>query len=232
MSGAAPASLAHVQDALSQLYDLRLDVSVDDFACDETLARALGGEDAIARREVLFVIDDELGTHVGLYVDDEARRAAALPGAWGRDFEAMCLATEGVSHFMLVQHRAAQAASVRELELELQAEIDKFASSVLAGASAVIAKGAEALLAGNGVGLLRARSRLVRQRLFEKGELRDAPGTERAERYRAASQLAERYTRQLERAHLARGDVRGLVTELRRFYRLGFDEKLARCGGA
>jgi hypothetical protein len=59
--------------------------------------------------------------------------------------------------------------------------------------------------------------------------LLDAPGTERAERYRAATRLAARYTQSLERAHVERGDLRGLVTELRRFYRLGFAEKLDRC---
>lgn len=225
-------SLAHVQAALSRVYDLEIAVSVDDFACNEALARSLGGEDAIRRREVLFVVEDEGGSHVGLYVDDAARRDAAQPSAWSRHFESMCLATEGVSHFVLVHFRSEQAAQVRELELELQAEIDKYATSVLAGAGDVLARGNEALLAGNGVALFRARSRLVRQRLFAQSELLDAPGSERAERYRTATQLADRYTRWLERTHVERGDLRGLVTELRRFYRLGFDDKLDRCRDA
>ncbi|MFN7697637.1 MAG: hypothetical protein ACK6CU_04165 [Deltaproteobacteria bacterium] len=227
---AAACSLVPLQRAITGLYDLSLDVCVDDFACDEPLARSLGGEDAIRRREVLFVVDDEHGTHVGLYLDERARRAASQPGAWSRDFEAMCLATEGVSHFVLVQYRAEQTAHVRELELELQAEIDKWATSVLAGAGEAIARNEAALLAGNGAGLFRARSRLVRQRLFERTELLDAPDTERGARYRAATQLAARYTKALERAHVERADLRGLLTELRRFYRLGFAEKLERCG--
>lgn len=226
------ASLRHVQDALSRLYDLRLVVCVDDFLCDASLAHELGGEDALRRREVLFVLDDAEGTHVGLYLDEHARAAAAQPSAWSRDFAAMCLATEGVSHFVLVQVRSEQAAQVRELELELQAEIDKYATSVLAGAGEVIGRGGPALLEGCGVGLFRARSRLVRQRLFVEGELLDAPGSERAERYRLAAQLAERYTRWLERSHLERGDLGGLITELRRFYRLSFEDKLERCSGA
>jgi hypothetical protein len=228
-SGAPSGSLAPLQRSLTGLYDLEIEVCVDDFACDEMLARSYGGEDAIRRREVLFVVEDEHGTHVGLYVDEAARLAASRPGAWSRDFESMCLATEGVSHFVLVQFRAEQAAHVRELELELQAEVDKWATSVLAGAGDAIARNDATLLAGNGAGLFRVRSRLVRQRLFEQTELLDAPGTERAERYRAATRLAARYTQSLERAHVERGDLRGLVTELRRFYRLGFAEKLDRC---
>ena len=176
------------------------------------------------------MIDDDEGTHVGLYLDASARRIASQPGAWSRDFDAMCLATEGVSHFVLVQFRAEQTAHVRELELELQAEIDKWATSVLAGAGEAIARDAASLLAGNGAGLFRARSRLVRRRLFAHSELLDAPGTERGDRYRAATQLASRYTQTLERAHVERGDLRALVTELRRFYRLGFADKLERCG--
>lgn len=213
--------LAGVQTALARLYDIEVDVRVDDFVCDAQAARALGGDDAIRRREVLFVVEAEGDVHVGLYLDSEALEAAADPEGWRTRFEAMCLATEGVSHFLLVSYRSEHAAPVRELELELQAEVDKYALSLLDGPS---------LLAGNGVGLLRARSREVRRRLFEETSLLDPPGSERAERYREASRLAHAYTARLERDHVARGDLSGLRTELRRFYRLGLEGKLARCG--
>jgi len=234
-------TLRGVQEALAGLYDLELGVSIDDFVCDEALARALGGEDAIRRREVLFVVDDEAGTHVGLYLSDEARDAATDPGAWRTQFESMCLVAEGVSHFVLVHFRAEHQAPIRELELELQAEVDKYALSLLGDSSLPSEPGValehaasmrgEGLLAGNGVGLLRERSRHLRRRLFDESELLDAPGTERAERYRAATQLAEAYTRRLERTHVERGDLGALVSELRRFYRLGLAEKLDRCRG-
>lgn len=213
-------TLAGVQAALTRLYDLDLDVHVDDFVCDARAAHALGGEDAIRRREVLFVVEERGEVHVGLYLDDEALAAARDPEAWRTRFEAMCLATEGVSHFLLVSYRSEHAAPVRELELELQAEIDKYVLSLLDGPS---------LLAGNGVGLLRARSREMRRRLFDDTTLLDPPGSERAERYRAAARLAHAYTGRLEREHVACGDLVGLRTELRRFYRLGLDDKLARC---
>lgn len=235
-------TLQNVQDALSSLYDLEVAARVDDFVCDEATARALGGDDAVRRREVLFVLEDEEGTHVGLYLAEDAREAAADPRAWLTRFDAMCLAAEGVSHFVLVQARAAEDRPVREIELELQAEVDKYALGLLDALGFLEPKigpeggglrhegpSGEALLGGNGVGLLRARSREVRRRLFEDATLIDGPGTERGERYRAATTLAAAYTRQLERKHVDRGNLRDLVKDLRRFYRLGLADKLDRC---
>jgi hypothetical protein len=207
-----------VQSALSGLYDLELAVRVDDFVCDEGLARTLGGDDAIRRREVLFVVEDGEDVHVGLYLAKEALDAVADPAAWHTRFDAMCLVAEGVSHFVLLHFRSEHEAPVREIELELQAEVDKYALG---------------LLAGQGVGLLREslreRSAQLRRRLFDDAELLDPPGSERAERYRTATRLAHAYTARLERAYVERGDLEGLRTELRRFYRLGLEGKLERC---
>ncbi|MEM7608727.1 MAG: hypothetical protein AAF411_25520, partial [Myxococcota bacterium] len=166
------------------------------------------------RGEVLLVAEEEEGVSIGLYVQPDA--LAHLTSNEdvldeGR-FDAYCLAAEGVSHFIYLAFRHEQTRSVSELELELQGEVDKYAS---------------ALLEGNGVGAIRERSRAIRERLYENAELADGPETEEGVRYRRAIAAAARYTEGLERRHLDRGAIGELVSELRRFYRLSMREKMA-----
>lgn len=210
--------LGAIQGALSELYDVQVEASVEDFVCDAAVVRATVGAEQVDRGELLVVAEEQEGVSVGLYVDPEA--VAALEGRgldWQEAFEACCLATEGVSHFLYLMFRAESGEPVSQLELELQAEVDKYATG---------------LLAGNGVGAIRARSRSLRRRLFHQARFRDGAETEQGERYRVASRIAERFTRWLEAEHLDRGDLPELGRQLRRFYRMGLREKLERAGGA
>lgn len=205
--------LRRLQTEIARIYDVDVRHSVEDFVCSAESAAVLAPSHA-DRPEALVVVQHEEGAEVGLYVDEATMQALATlaPAAWTHDqFSAFCTALEGVSHFVLLAFRAEFDHAVRELELELQAEVDKYAAS---------------LLAGNGVGLMQARSGAIRQRLFERVSFLDAPGTERGDRYRAANRAAARFAEILERRFVAAGDERGLVTELRRFYRLGLEEKL------
>ena len=192
-------TISEWQLRLSALYDLELELDVTRFLCDEAEARALGGEDAARRGEVLFVRSDDDGAAVSLYVDAAALSLAHDEG-WlgsGDRFRACCLATEGLSHLVYVAFRDLHEHEVSELELELQAEVDKWAMALLAPWR----------------GLDRARA---------------GAGTERGDRYRAATRLAARYARTLEHTLLSTGRIDDLARELRRFYRLGAREKIER----
>lgn len=222
-------TISEWQLRLSALYDLELELDVTRFLCDEAEARALGGEDATRRGEVLFVRSDDDGAAVSLYVDAAALSLAHDEG-WlgsGDRFRACCLATEGLSHLVYVAFRDLHEHEVSELELELQAEVDKWAMALLAPWRGI---DRARLLAGRGVGLvqLRDRSRRLRARMFSDVSFLDDPGTERGDRYRAATRLAARYSRTLEHTLLATGRIDDLARELRRFYRLGAREKIER----
>lgn len=206
--------LREIQLRLERLYGLDLGASVEDFVCDEEAAREAVG-DKVSRREILLVAEEPDGIAVGLYVDEVAlERLRGARDAWMDDgrFDAACLATEGVSHFVYLLFRANGDNQVSQLELELQAEVDKYATG---------------LLAGNGVALIRERSRSLRRRLFAEAELLDELDPEEVERYQTALRAAARYTARLEERFVARGDLRGLARELRRFYRLGASDKLS-----
>jgi len=201
-------ALARIQSRLATLYDLD-SPHIAPFVCDEAQARAAVGAD-VERGEVLVTLEAPDGVFVGLYVAEKA--LAALEAGEGGSFDAYCLAAEGVSHFVYLVFRHENDDAVTQLELELQAEVDKYAMAVLEG---------------RGVGLIRQRSAALRMRLFENVAYVDPPSSERGERYRVANRVAARYAHGLERRYLDDGDVAGFVAELRRFYRLGGNAKLA-----
>ena len=97
-----------------------------------------------------------------------------------------------------------------QLELELQAEVDKYLCAVF-------------LLSLQNDG---AVSTHLKELLFRHYRIADSVSGERAERYRAASHLAYRYCRYLEARFLKPSRLADLARESRRFYRLGQREKL------
>jgi hypothetical protein len=207
------APLGRIQDALCDLYGIDVPHSVEDFLCDEDAVALVAGAEA-DRGEVLVIAEEPDALSLGLYVCDDALRALARAGdAWvdGR-LEAMSLATEGVSHFVYVAYRVEQSRAVSELELELQAEVDKYAVAVTDSTFP---------------GVLLARSRRVRGDLFDRAEFIDAADTERGERYRLAHRTAMRFTSKLEREFLERADREGWLRRLRAFYRENLQGKLS-----
>jgi len=217
------AVLTELQATFVELYDVDESPPVGPFLCEASDVEAAGADPG--RGEVLLVHEQGDDVSVGLYVAPGATRrltGAANPQAPER-FEAWCLAAEGVSHFVYLLFRAQSGVSVSQLELELQAEVDKYAAALLGSGG-----GDESLLAGNGVGLFVARSRVLRRGLYQEQTLLDAPGTVEHGRYQLAMETAGRYAEQLERRFVAEGNRRGLIAELRRFYRASPQEKLAR----
>jgi hypothetical protein len=193
--------LRRLQRELEALYDLPLGPDVEQFVCDEAEARAIAGDAVTARREALIVVERGDDVSVGLYVDPALRTPS--------HFDAVCVLAEGVSHFVYLEFRSCRGRDMSELELELQAEVDKYALALVRDPRR-----------------LSSRSRRLRRRLFEEAAFLDPEGTERGERYRLATKVASSYARFLERRFVDGGDLDSLTRELRRFYRLGEREKL------
>lgn len=209
--------LARIQASLEELYDVEVEERVEDFLCDAEFAASLAPGET-GRGEVLLVTEADGDVRVGLYLDEAALAdEGTAEGDWMDDdrFGAACLATEGVSHFLYLVHSARAGRKVSLLELELQGEVDKYAT---------------ALLAGNGVGAIRERSRTLRARLFAEAEFLDAEGTVEGDRYRLVTRLGARFAEKLEREFVERADLAGLARALRRFYRLGSREKIETIG--
>jgi hypothetical protein len=210
--------LRGLQSLLGRLYDVRLDYDVYDFLVTDR--RALPGiapvNDRRAPEEELLLAESADGAGVSLYIDAallaRLERADPFGALTESNLADYCTALEGVSHFVYSAWRLDGDAPVSLLELETQAEVDKYAATVF-------------LVAGQSGG---AYPQQVHTRLFDAVSFDARLEPEAYQRYRTAHRCAARYCRMLERRFVTRGEVRteALVRELRKFYRLGSGAKL------
>jgi len=217
--GAAASTLAYLQSEIQVINGVTAP-PVEEFL--------IGREAALAatRRplatEELLVLEEEEGLALGLFLDEEVLAAAAgadphhpQPRLVARGtLGPLACAAEGVSHFVYLASRAAAGRSVSLLELEVQAEVDKFSLLLLH----FWRRG------------LRRVSPALRRRLFERVRYHAHLGADELSRYREANRLGGGYARWLEGRYVSEADVDGLLRELRRSYRLGSSEKLGYLG--
>jgi len=179
---------SRIQRGLENLYRIDRAANVDDF-----VTHAEDGE-----REALLLRETDSGLELSL-------RLPRLDGA----LDPICQIIEGVSHFVYIANRAAREQETTQLELELQAEVDKYI-----------------VLAASIESFDERRSRELRERLYDGVTFTHEEGTPLGERYRVANERARRFTGRLEREFIARARYRELREELRRFFHLSQAEKL------
>lgn len=210
-----------IQSELEQIYDLPTELRVESFLItDRRQARHWAGGDL--GQEALLLRQSGEGLDIGLYIDPEVLERLGrrdLERGWSqRDLADFWLALEGVSHFLAVVWRAERDRCTTALELETQAEIDKFVVT------------AARLAADHG----RVPLRSLQDILFRRTRLRAGMSRCLQHRYRGASALARTYCTTLEQRHRLHPDREdlpvSLLQELRRFYRLGWPDKLAHIG--
>jgi len=210
--------LRDLQSLLGRLYDVSLDYDVYDFLVTDR--RALAGvspvNDQRAPDEELLLAETSDGAGVALYIDprvlERLEEADPLGALTEENIADYCTALEGVSHFVYSAWRLDRDAPVSLLELETQAEVDKYAATVF-------------LVADQQGGGYPAQ---VHARLFDRVNFDARLEPEQYERYRTAHALAANYCKRLESRFVSRGNaqVEALVRELRKFYRLGNTAKL------
>ena len=211
--------LRGLQALLGRLYDVELPYDVYDFLVTDRRAIDAATNDKRALDEELLLAEtaDGAGAGVALYLDPQLlnRLEAADPHhALTEDNLAdYCTALEGVSHFVYSTYGLERDMPVSLLELETQAEVDKYAVTVF-------------LLAGQQGGQVYPAQ--VHARLFDRVSFDARLEPDQYERYRTAHTLAARYCRRLERRFVNRGlpKIEALVRELRSFYRLRHAAKL------
>ncbi len=209
--GALHGLLLDTQRRLEGLYAIEAQRPVVEFLVPQHLAHRYPGGGS---RTLVAQAGDDVSVGVLLEPAVAARLAHHDPRVQldESNLNAFCTATEEVSHFLYVLFCARFERSVTQLELELQGEVDKYLCSVF-------------LLSLQNEGAVSSR---LRDLLFRHYHLAPALSGEQAERYRAASRLAERYCAWLERRFLRRSRLDELAREARRFYRLGQRQKLER----
>jgi hypothetical protein len=211
----AGATLASLQSALAEIYDLPATPDVREYLMtDRATLSSYGG--TRPADEQLLVAEDGDTLSMALYIDasvierlDRSDPCASLTHENLADY---LTAAEGVSHFVYVAWNGGHDKPVTLLELELQAEVDKYVLGAW-------------LLRSQGGGRF---PRELHRALFERAHIDPVAAAGRIGLYHAASNYAARFCRRVaslleRRRHGAAGD---LLAELRRFYRFGNVRKL------
>lgn len=205
--------LADLQSLLKDVYALEVAYDIHDFLItDETIADAL---DRDGRRvdEKLLIEEGQEEPRVSLYLErkllDRLGRSNPTERLDGENMRDFWTAFEGVSHFTYYAWNAAVEKSVTLLEMELQAEVDKFIATAL-----LLHRQGERLPAS------------LHHWLFELPRFDSSLSDAELDRYARANHLAGKYCLKLG-AQLARGAADDdLMRELRHFYRLPQPGKL------
>lgn len=210
--------LNELQRALEVIYGVTAPHKVEDFLIGSGALANLGARPRGAEELVLVESGGDLD--IGLYLaSDVMARLPALGRQGARNFldgllPAFSAAAEGVSHFVYLTLQAVRERAVSLLELEVQAEVDKFATAVLH-----LWKHGE-----------RRQSTELRGRLFDRVGYRGDLSPEERDRYGLANRLARGYAAFLESRFVLPGGLEGLLRELRHSYRLCAVDKLAHLG--
>ncbi|HEY4210410.1 MAG TPA: hypothetical protein VGM84_02915 [Steroidobacteraceae bacterium] len=223
--------LKQLQDLIGDIYDVRITHDVYDFLVTDRRqlppsARSRGSD------EELIVAQPVAGTDAGevgmsLYLDaallERLRQADPMERLHDGNVADCWTALEGVSHFLYVAWNAGHDKPVSLLELEMQAEVDKYVASYW-------------LLRRQFPDRFPAELLSI---LFERTRIDPSLSSGRADLYRHASRYAQRFCRRLDRAFrgaharaFSQDDglgaaARTILAELRRFYRLTNARKLA-----
>lgn len=200
--------LRQLQSLLAGLYDVNVAVDVYDFLVTDRSELPASVRSA-ATDEQLIVAQHGADVGVSLFLDagvhERLQRSNPLELLNEANLADYLTALEGVSHFVYLAWNAAHDKSISLLELEMQAEVDKYVSALC---------------------LLRLQSpgrfpRELHHTLFERARVDPCLAGERVALYRAASDYAARFCRHLGNTA---GDSKGALdaatlAELRRFYR-------------
>ena len=185
-------ALRRLQCRLERYYELESGPDINDFIhlADDGARETLLVRQSADALEIALVLPRATALDVGL----------AHPEA-----DTWLQLVEGVSHFVYVVERARMRLPATQLELELQAEVDKFV-----------------LLALSDSVLERGHARSVHDWLYEHVRFLHPENTEAGQRYRLANGLAARFVARLVE-HRGPAVMR---EELRRFYRSGQADKI------
>jgi hypothetical protein len=209
------AILSQLQALLAGIYDVPLAYDVAEFLLTDPRCVPEAAGANTADEQVLVASEDdamEIGVFVAPGVLERLTRANPLDALNAGNLADYWTALEGVSHFIYLAFNASHDRPVSLLELELQAEIDKYVSTLW---------------------LLRTQDPArfpaeLHNALFVRAQVDISLAGARCQLYRQANAYAARFCRHLSGTLRSREQhARALaVTELRRFYRLSEERKV------
>lgn len=207
-------SLDYFQEQLQSIYEIDVDHSVHDFLIsDSKLADSLSTSNNTRNNdERLLIAEYEDGLDLSLYISEDIlehlKDSHPVNLIKQGKYSEFCLMLEGVSHFLYVVWNASYQRQVTLLEMELQAEIDKF------------------ILLQSLIDVESINNDDLRVWLFENHSYDDALSPNELERYEQANYYAGKYCMSLLQNYKLSDLNNNLLNELRRLYRMSQQQKM------
>ncbi|MBT8132681.1 MAG: hypothetical protein KJO35_10460 [Gammaproteobacteria bacterium] len=205
-----------IQQLLEKIYDVPSRCDISDFLITDSEIVAELQRNPAAREvsEKVLVSEDGIYLDLSLYLDADLlqrlRDENPLERLYEQNLPDFFLLVEGISHFLYLAWNGHHDKSVTLLELELQAEVDKFITALH-------------LFSRQGSDHV---SDEIHRCLFEYSRFDKNLTSEHLARYQHASRYAGKYCRTLYQRFMQRVRQPGLLAELRRFYRLPQSAKI------
>lgn len=200
-----------LQVYLETIYEVKTEHRVDDFIIRDPQLASLLGNGANARDipEKLLIHQDGEDIDLALYLDPESIERLEVDDPTcvlhDENLNDFWTALEGISHFLYLVWNATYERNVSMLELELQAEVDKFIVAAF-------------LIRRQYNGLIPPE---LHYHLFTNARFDSRLTPDELERYRDANYFAGKFCSYLqERFFMQNRALKELMNELRRFYRL------------
>jgi len=212
--------LATIQHQYEHLYQLPQYRAIEDFLINrETLTTLKAGQlDLPAvdhHRGMLLLCPQGDALEVAVYLNDQVMNNLAIhdprTGLHAYNIHDFCIMVEEVSHFLYTTWKARNNWQMTRLEIELQAEVDKFIFCSFYCT--------HHYNPGSGLSL--------KELLFESFSLEHHLPQESQKRYLTASKLALHYCHFLEKRYIRKDLIQEMLREIRQFYRFGQADKIS-----
>ncbi len=212
-----PVLLGSLQNLLAQIYGIDIDADVSDYlVTDKSFLAAMSDSPISSADEVLFLLEEDGTLDISLYLNDLLLQRLIDSNPYvdlsQNNLDDFCKVLEGVSHFVYIAWNALNNKCVTRLELELQAEIDKYVSTRLL----IESQSKTGIASDNLVG-----------HLFDDVHYHEGLAADALERYKQANGMGGRYCHSLQRRFPAQRLTGEMMQELRAFYRMPLPEKFS-----
>lgn len=198
-----------LQNQLQEIYEIETSHKVSNFITSNQTLKQCMIHSGVENHESVFVLEEDGYVNISVFLD-QIIVDSLNDTTTEIDINHACQALEGISHFLYFIYNAEYNRQVTLMELELQAEVDKFIILLQNRLSNDIHD--------NVSGLHRS--------LFSDIQFRDSLNTIERQRYEDANFYAGKFCRDLIKRHNLKPQCQSMNLELRRFYRLPLQQKL------
>ncbi len=205
-----------LQSNLQLLYEIETSHLVSSFITTNVHLKAALLASEGASKETVFFREEDGYLDIAVFIDDDVIRqlnsdvSSGDPLAY--DINNYCYVLEGISHFLYLIHNGSYDRCFNLMEMELQAEVDKF---IMLQSMVDIEGGGR-------------DKREIHNMVFDNIHFRAGLSQEETGRYKDANFLAGKYCQSLLRDYIDNKNHNDLKRQLRRFYRLSLQEKIRR----